>query len=523
MATFLVTNNNDNGNGSLRQAIEDANNTRGADIIEFEAQLSSQTISLTTGELTIADDLTINGLGSENLTIDGINNDRVFKVDDGDRFTLIDVSLHDITITNGFAKNKPGFENSGGGIFSEENLTITNSNVINNVTSSNGGGIYAARGTVEIIDSEVANNTSKFNGGGINFDNADDINIDNSIITNNTSNSNGGGISIYGGFAASINIDDTAISNNVSLIGGGIYTRGADDTTISNSTISGNFATGERFSTGGGGGGIYSNGSTNTINNSTISGNTSNLGGGGIFNSENYSNLIINNSTITDNTVRRKRSGAGIYQAGERTTPGGQYYGTIEITSTIIAGNFLDKDLAISGGDFTSEGNNLIGSSNLVLLPEDIVGTPDNPIDPQLGELEDNGGGTQTIALLENSPAIDAGSNPLNLVTDQRGEGFDRTEGEAIDIGAFEVQNSDEPEPMDNVINGTKSFIITTDEGTDVIRDFNLGIDLIGLSDGITFNDLTFNSQNILFNGKIIAKLNDIDPESLTEADFILI
>ena len=124
--------------------------------------------------------------------------------------------------------------------------------------------------------------------------------------------------------------------------------------------------------------------------------------------------------------------------------------------------NRTQSDLS---GEFVSGGNNLIGNPNDATgftngENGDLVGTAENPIDPLLGELQDNGGSTPTQALLDSSPAIDAGSNPENLETDQRGEGFDRTVGDATDIGAFEVQNADgeQPDPQNpnNVLEGTK-------------------------------------------------------------------
>ena len=102
-----------------------------------------------------------------------------------------------------------------------------------------------------------------------------------------------------------------------------------------------------------------------------------------------------------------------------------------------------------------SGGNNLISNGDNVdsFVESDIVGTLDNPIEAQLGELQDNGGATQTIALLDDSPAIDAGSNPNELATVQRGEGFDRTVGNGTDIGAFEVQSDGGGEtPTDLVV-----------------------------------------------------------------------
>ena len=59
-------------------------------------------------------------------------------------------------------------------------------------------------------------------------------------------------------------------------------------------------------------------------------------------------------------------------------------------------------------------------------------------LDPKLGPLQDNGGPTPTIALLPGSPAIGAGSDPLNLTSDQRGYS-PRVVGTAADIGAYEV------------------------------------------------------------------------------------
>ena len=64
-------------------------------------------------------------------------------------------------------------------------------------------------------------------------------------------------------------------------------------------------------------------------------------------------------------------------------------------------------------------------------------------VDPLLGAARlINGGPTRTQALLPGSPAINAGSNPLNLTTDQRGAGFPRVVGPVADIGAYEGSES---------------------------------------------------------------------------------
>ena len=118
--------------------------------------------------------------------------------------------------------------------------------------------------------------------------------------------------------------------------------------------------------------------------------------------------------------------------------------GSARVRNTIIASNLpladgLNPDVA---GSFTSNGYNLIGDStgsSGFAATGDIVGTSDNPIDPRLGSLSANGGPTQTHALLEDSPAIDAGDPTVldtDPTTDQRG--FPRVSGARADIGAFE-------------------------------------------------------------------------------------
>ncbi|MDR9404951.1 MAG: hypothetical protein RI580_16100, partial [Halothece sp. Uz-M2-17] len=97
-ATLTVSNTSDNGAGSLRQAIIDANSASGADIINFDGSLSGGTITLTSGQLEITDDLTINGLGEDQLTIDADGNSRVFNIDGSG---TVAVTLEGLTITGG--------------------------------------------------------------------------------------------------------------------------------------------------------------------------------------------------------------------------------------------------------------------------------------------------------------------------------------------------------------------------------------------------------------------------------------
>jgi hypothetical protein len=526
------------GDLSLREAIALANQAEGTDTITFNSGLSGNVV-LSLGELVINDSLTINGLGADNLTIDGNASSRIFKIDDGNAETDIDVAIDEVSITNGRAIEETT-DSIGGGILNQENLTLTNSRVTGNIAETNndantsrGGGIYTS-GTLNLIDSSISDNNGIF-GGGI-FSLAANVNITNSRIENNYGRFVGGGLyhqdseinltnSIVTGNEASFafggvalnnstgNISYSTISNNVAQnsSSGGIDL--SDSTgNISHSTITGNMALRES------GGGINVNSSTANIENSTINNNSANSYGGGIA-SGLSSKTNISNSTITGNNSLQ--GGSGIYQRPELVIEYDQSIlsGNVSLSSTIVAGNANNKDL---GGDgFDSQGNNLIGNgdsanSTFISSKNDLVGTADSLIDPKLGELQDNGGSTQTNALLEGSPAIDAGSNPNNLETDQRGEGFDRTVGNGTDIGAYEVQDGGGGEIPDELIVSTLKDENDSDysSGDLSLREAIVLANEPGGLDTITF-DSKLNSGTITLNESLERDLTINDSVSI--------
>jgi hypothetical protein len=230
----------------------------------------------------------------------------------------------------------------------------------------------------------------------------------------------GGGIDNFG----TLTINNSTISGNVALGGGGAIAN-IGTLAINNSTIYGNSA---YDSDGYGMGGGISNDGILTINNSTIAGNQAGAdmygSGGGIYNSIDGS-VIINNSAISHNYAGQ--AGAGISNRG----------GMLNMRNSIVAGNQLwayDLD-----GNVGSQGHNLFGTTygGSGFDPTDLLN-----VDPLLGPLQDNGGPTLTMALLDGSPAIDAGDNTDVPDWDQRGPGFPRItpDDPVIDIGAFEVQ-----------------------------------------------------------------------------------
>ena len=201
LAVFTVTNLDDSGAGSLRQAILDANAAPGADEIEFDAAAVGR-ISLV-GELAITDSLTINGPGPSLLTIDANEQSRVFNIDDGNDLWHVEVTIDGVTVTGGLTTDE------GGGIRDHENLTVINSTLSGNTADSRGGGIYAF-GDVSVTNSTISDNTAGGAGGGIHI--RGDLTLNNSEISGNES-------------------DDA---------GGGVFVRG--DATVTNSTISGNIS-----------------------------------------------------------------------------------------------------------------------------------------------------------------------------------------------------------------------------------------------------------------------------------------
>ena len=149
-AAIEVTNNDDSGPGSLRQAIADANP---GDEITFAGTVTG-TITLTSSQLVINKNLTITGPGADVLTISGNNASRVFNISSG-----ADVTISGLTIANGYSGG------NGGGIYNEGTLTLNNSTVSGNYASY-GGGIYN-EGTLIINNSTVSGGNYASYGGGI--------------------------------------------------------------------------------------------------------------------------------------------------------------------------------------------------------------------------------------------------------------------------------------------------------------------------------------------------------------------
>ncbi len=287
--------------------------------------------------------------------------------------------------------------------------------------------------------------------------------------------SGSGGAILNGG---TINLVDVSLSRNNGLVGGGMVNLG--NAYLTNTTIDNNRAIN--------GGGINNAGYLN-ISNSTFSSNFASLDGGGLYSDR--GSLEIQSSTFTLNLADSDNDGLG-NGGGIRINSGAAI-----IQNTIVANNFDTPNNNGGGvrhvdlsGTITDRGNNLIGdgTGSTGWTVRSRVGTSIQRIDPRLAALRNNGGWTQTHALLLDSSAIDAGNSTAAPMTDQRG--VRRT---VVDIGAYEA-----------LPNLTVDFLTDENDGNLSAGDLSLREALLYSADGRTIN---FASN---FRGAIVLELGEL-------------
>ncbi|EDX73848.1 hypothetical protein MC7420_5728 [Coleofasciculus chthonoplastes PCC 7420] len=394
---FTVRNRKDSGQGSLRDAIAQA---QSGDTIKFASRLRNKTIKLTSGQLEVDKDLIIDGKNATGLTISGNNRYRVIDVINDSEFTL-----KNLIIANGKTRNV-GRDGAGAGIRTANRSTLTvvnttfennhangqgggaikagfrsNSTVINskfegNSTSANdqsgkserGGGAISAGSAafLTVVDSEFSNNTGR-NGGAINtlWTN---LKVENSTFTDNTSRSSGGAIYTDGAsekindklpIGGKIEILNSRFEGNEGVGAGGalyLYVYGSDEVIVEDSTIIDNQVVKNAKGTSLGGGLRHGNGKL-ILRNTTFAYNQSESQGGGLWIGE-ASPVTIDNSIFYGNRAETADGKSGL--GGAMTLANGS--NTTKITNTTVANNYA----GFKGGAFWGGGLNVKLKNTLV-------------------------------------------------------------------------------------------------------------------------------------------------------------
>jgi hypothetical protein len=218
--TIVVTNTNDDGAGSLRQAIA---NAAAGDVIGFGASIAGKTIVLTTGLLEISKSLTIQGPTPGGITISGGGVSRVLIVTAPS--STDQVVLRNLTITGGKVSGL------GAGIYQEfgSSLTIDHTLITGN-TADEGGGVYNVQGVLTVINSTISGNTVRpsigQNAAGGAIANFGTLTVTSSTIDHNVGNA-GGTVTAAGIFSQGVNpatYRNTIIAQNTSTDASGAHT-----------------------------------------------------------------------------------------------------------------------------------------------------------------------------------------------------------------------------------------------------------------------------------------------------------
>jgi Bacterial Ig-like domain (group 3)/MBG domain (YGX type)/Right handed beta helix region len=493
--------------GDLRYCINQANADGGANQIVFGPTIFStpQTITLSGSPLELEDTggtQTITGPAA-GVTISGAGNSRVFQVDSGVTASISGLTISGGSIGYGSGAGLANYGtatladctlsgNSGSpysgaaGEFnsSTANLTMTDCTVSGNSGFGTGG--LANSGTANLTDCTINGNYAPYNGGVSNYSSTANLIMTGCTVSGNTSNEYGGGVfnsgtatlidctlsdnsggtsTFFGGEGGGLANDGTAtltdctVSGNSADGGGGIDNGGT--ATLTDCTLSDNSATT--------GGGLANGYGLAVLTGCTISGNTSGDSGGGVFN---LGTVNLTDCTVSDNSAGTlggpysggsgadNGGGGGVYNYGtaaltDCTLSGNTaasaagmidaYHGAAVLTNTIVAGNIGPSGASDIGGTKVSGSNNLIGTGGSGGLTNGVDGNIvlTSLANLDLAPLANNGGPTQTMALLPGSPAIGAGviadypGTTTPITTDQRDEPLDAPNP---DIGAFQTQ-----------------------------------------------------------------------------------
>jgi hypothetical protein len=358
--TFTVTNTNATGNGSLQQAILNANadsaqRPTDLEVIKFNLGAGAHTITLGSTLDITAKNLTISGTGANLLTISGGNTVQDFKIETG-----TNVTISGLTIANGVS----GI--GGGGILNNGTLTLNNSILSNDnaISGANGGAIFN-NGTLTASGDTFTNNNALSSAGGAIFS-LGTATISNSSFTGNRA-INGGAVE---GINSSLTITNSTFTNNSVVpggVGGAVVSAGSEKVTITGSSFTGNTAIG-----GSGGAIVNNNTSTLKLTNSSFTNNQAGLGA-----------AISNDSVHGSIATALGLTFSGNVSTGSDGTPGnnndtfGTFVANVDTLADTNDGNFTAGHLSLRNvingainGETINFATNLAGGTITLTLGE---------------------------------------------------------------------------------------------------------------------------------------------------------
>ncbi|MCX7719104.1 MAG: hypothetical protein N2111_11985 [Candidatus Sumerlaeaceae bacterium] len=433
---MVVTNLNDAGAGSLRQAVQEVCSEG---TISFAPSLTAggpTTLTLTSGEISIPASVTIVGPGRDRLTVSGGSQSRVFRYD-----SSTSVTIRDLTLSQG------GTPDHGGAISAGGPLTLIGCHIHDSWAGLDGGGVRALK-NVSIVDSKFSSCFAGDRGGGLAvFGSANTVVLDRVVFDTNEAStyvySSGGGANIRN--VASVQMFDCQFNSNYARgPAGGLSLADVGNALVDRTLFWMNQSYG-----GEGGGGLYSEDSSVLVRNCTFASNRSRTDGGGLFSGGATGRVTVENCTLWDNQCNAdgvgSDDGGGVMQNGSNQ---------LWLANTIVAGNQdPDGNRPDIAGIVRSSGYNLIGTVGtqpfIFNTTGDRYGDPFNTTTPnpgafesasvinaQVGPLNYYGGPTPTLNLLANSLALNRGDPATTVTVDQRGVARPIQNG--FDIGAVE-------------------------------------------------------------------------------------
>lgn len=444
---------NEGGQLIIASTVISGNQATGSGGGIFNGNLGQSVGRLTLSNSTLRANITTSSLGG------GLNNEATATID-----------------TTTFVSNRA--EGSGGAIYNNSTgqLSVINSTLNNNLAVTAPGGGLLNRGTATLNGVQLIGNTaSSASGGGIENSANATLVLDTSTLTGNQAlNSLGGGLHNY----ASAQLHRVTLQSNSAAGGGGIYNEAAGNLDIEFGIIISNTANTI------GGGGLNNQGALAMRQSSIVYNAAASAQGGGLYNK---ATAELENVTLSNNAAQSTTaSGGAAYNDGGDLTlshttishnraPAVVNFGAgaVNIINSIVASNTVGFGGTVDScsGVITSDGHNLDSGTSC-----GFGGGSLNNTNPQLGPLQDNGGGTLSRIILVSSPAVDAADDAVCAPTDQRG--VTRPQGNSCDIGAYEVIGYTNSTPGD-ILPGQCLTSTTVISSNFVIGSLHVGVNLI--------------------------------------------